>query len=127
MWDQGAILQAERGPYTGIESVGNTIEYLLIQRKDSIGFIELIRGKYKLSDYDYIKRNILGMTQEERDKIISMPFDDLWESLWGPSRDGFHAYRHEKEQGRQKLEALRVGTPSLETLIQESAPPHLTP
>ena len=83
---------------TGIECVAKSIEYLLIQRRDSIGFIELIRGKYKVNDYDYINKNIAGMTAAEREKIRTMSFDELWESLWGPSKDGFHAYKHEKEQ-----------------------------
>jgi 8-oxo-dGTP pyrophosphatase MutT (NUDIX family) len=126
-WNQAAALQADKAILTGLEAIGDTVEYLLIQRKDSIGFIELIRGKYKMTDYDYINKNIAGMTQLERDKILSMNFDELWESLWGPSKDGFHAYRHEKEQGRQKLDALKAGEPSLETLIKAAPPPYETP
>lgn len=126
-WNQAAALQSDKAVITGLETIGDSIEYLLIQRKDSIGFIELIRGKYKLNDYDYINKNIAGMTQIEREKILAMSFDDLWESLWGPSKDGFHAYKHEKEQGRQKLDALRSGEPSLEALIQSAPPPYSTP
>jgi len=126
-WNQADLLQSDRANITGLESTENSIEYLLIQRKDSIGFIELIRGKYKINDYEYITKNIAGMTQGERDRILSMNFDDLWESLWGPSKDGFHIYRHEKEQGRVKLDAIRVGSPSLEELIKNAPPPYSTP
>jgi 8-oxo-dGTP pyrophosphatase MutT (NUDIX family) len=126
-WNQAQILQAEKASLTGLESVAKSIEYLLIQRRDSIGFIELIRGKYKVNDYEYISKNIAGMTAIEREKIRAMNFDELWEMLWGPSKDGFHAYKHEKEQGRIKLEALRTGTPSLDTLIKEAPPPYDTP
>jgi len=126
-WDQAAILQGDKTSITGFEFPNIKIEYLLIQRKDSLGFVELIRGKYKLGDYDYIKHNISGMTQLERDRILTLPYDDLWEKLWGPVKDGFQSYRTEKEQGRQKLEALRTGTPSLETLIKELPPPFHTP
>lgn len=126
-WNQAAILQAEKAALTGLEPVASSIEYLLIQRKDSIGFIEIIRGKYKVTDVEYISKNIAGMTAIEREKIRTLSFDELWEGLWGPSKDGFHAYKHEKEQGRQKLDALRSGTPSLETLIKESNTPFDTP
>lgn len=126
-WNQAAILQSERTTLTGLEPVAGSIEYLLIQRKDSIGFIELIRGKYKVTDMEYIAKNIAGMTATEREKIRTQSFDDLWEGLWGPSKDGFHAYKHEKEQGRQKLDALRAGTPSLETLLNEAPPAFDTP
>lgn len=93
---------------------------MLIQRKDSIAFIEIIRGKYKLTELDYIKHTISGMTAAERQKLLTVPYDELWENLWGPTRDAQNTYRHEKEQGRQKLDALRSGTPSLDTLIKES-------
>lgn len=118
-WDQAATLQKQRTCVTTLDVSENNIEYLLIQRKDSIGFIELVRGKYKVADHEYIKKNVQGMTAEEKVKIISMPFDHLWESLWGPSKEGFHSYRNEREQSRQKLEMLRTGTPSLEALIAE--------
>jgi len=126
-WNQAASLSSDKTSLTGLESVQPSIEYLLIQRKDSIGFIELIRGKYKLNDYEYISKNIAGMTASEREKIRTMNFDELWESLWGPSKEGFHAYRHEKEQGRQKLEAIRTGTPSLDELLRDAPPPYPTP
>jgi 8-oxo-dGTP pyrophosphatase MutT (NUDIX family) len=112
---------------TGLESTDIQLQYLLIQRKDSLGFIELIRGKYKMGDVEYIKHNISGMTLGEREKINTMPYDQLWEELWGPAKDGFQAYRNEKEQGRQKLEALRSGTPSLASLIAEADAPFDTP
>jgi len=67
------------------------------------------------------------MTQLERERILTLTYDELWEKLWGPVKDGFQAYRAEKEQGRQKLEALRNGTPSLEAIIKESPPPFDTP
>ena len=89
--------------------------------------MELVRGKYKLGDYAYIKHTISGMTKVERDKILNLPYDDLWENLWGPAKDGFQSYRIEKEQGRQKLEALRSGTPSLQSLMQDLAEPFDTP
>jgi len=117
-WNQAAVLQSDKTSICGFESPDTGIEYLLIQRKDSIGFIEMIRGKYKLTDLEYIKHTIAGMTLAEREKLLTVPYDELWENLWGPTRDSHNTYRHEKDQGRQKLEALRVGTPSLESLIK---------
>ena len=71
----------------------------MIQRKDSISFIELIRGKYKLSDYDYIRQIVSSTTRGEREKLLTKTFDELWENVWGPAKEGNHSYRHEKEQG----------------------------
>jgi 8-oxo-dGTP pyrophosphatase MutT (NUDIX family) len=125
-WHQAALLQ-KKYIVNALDVSGNTIEYLLIQRKDSIGFIELIRGKYRPTDYDYIRKNIAGMTQHERDKVISMDFDEMWESLWGPLKEGSVSYKQEKEQSRAKLEVLRSGTPSLEQIVKESPAPYDTP
>jgi hypothetical protein len=124
-WNQAAVLQSEKS-LTGFEPDAG-IEYLMIQRKDSIGFIEMIRGKYKLSDIDYIRHTVSGMTLAEQEKLLFTPYDDLWENLWGPARDPQNNYRHEKEQGRQKLDALRNGSPSLQTIITESGASFDTP
>jgi 8-oxo-dGTP pyrophosphatase MutT (NUDIX family) len=48
------------------------------------------------------------MTREERHKILNLPFNVLWEQLWGPITDGANPYRQEKEASNQKLEALRA-------------------
>ena len=126
-WNQSAILQANHQTVTGFEFIEPKIEYLLIQRKDSIGYIELIRGKYQHGDYDYIKHHIAGTTASERQRLLDLPYDKLWEDLWGPPKEGQPLYRHEKEQGEYKIEQLRNGTPSLKTLIEESPPPFDTP
>ena len=99
----------------------------MIQRKDSIGFVEIMRGKYKLTDIDYIRNQIAGMTALERERLITMSFDDLWEGLWGPPQSGIHAYRNERDHARGKLEALRTGSPSLEQLIREAPPAQPSP
>lgn len=94
-------------------------EFLLIQRRDSIGFVEILRGKYKVGDDDYVRCQLRGMTRREQEKLLTMPFDSLWEDLWGPPRDSKHAYRAEKETSRAKLEELRSRSPSLEDLVKE--------
>jgi len=121
-WNQAEALF--NGGATGMESISSQIEYLLIQRRDSIGFIEMMRGKYRVGDREYIKQHLAGMTGEERTKLITTPFDDLWDSLWGPPQGGSHAYRNEKDQAKQKLEALR---PQLEELVSECTPAWSTP
>jgi 8-oxo-dGTP pyrophosphatase MutT (NUDIX family) len=94
------------------------IEYLLIQRRDSLGFIDIMRGKYRLGDIDYIKQQIRITTHDEQRRLLTDSFDTLWEGIWGPPVEGSHSYRHEKEQSRAKLETLRNGSPNLEELIK---------
>jgi 8-oxo-dGTP pyrophosphatase MutT (NUDIX family) len=86
------------------------VDFLLIRRRDSLGYIDILRGKYKLTDTEYIKQQLRGMTFAEQQNLLTHPFDTLWQTLWGPPTEGSNSYKHEKEQSRQKLDALRSGT-----------------
>jgi 8-oxo-dGTP pyrophosphatase MutT (NUDIX family) len=124
-WDQASALI--HGSPTGIDIEKHRLEFLMIQRRDSIGFIEIMRGKYKPFEHAYIVKNLAGMTAREREKLLREPFDRLWEELWGPIQEGSHSYRNEREQARAKLEALRTGTPSLEELMARAGDAWDTP
>lgn len=60
----------------------NNIQYLMIQRKDSLSFMEFIRGKYENDQDDYIKMLLSGMTINERKMLIDKPFEYLWNYVW---------------------------------------------
>ena len=118
-WNQAEQLIASDTSLNGLECVPQAnLEYLLIQRKDSLGFIDILRAKYNVTDIAYISQQLRGMTRSEQEKLLFEPFDSLWEQMWGPSPQGTNSYKNEKEQSRQKLEALRAGTPSLEEIIK---------
>jgi len=54
----------------------------MIQRKDSISYIEFLRGKYDLNNPAYILDLLNTCSIEERGRIQSYLFDDLWNTLW---------------------------------------------
>ena len=104
-WNPSKVLAEQDSAITGFEGAG-PIEYLLIQRRDSLGFVEMMRGKYSLTDYIYIIRQLKGMTMRERERFVKLPFQQLWNELWGA--DHSHTqYRQEKESSRLKLDAIR--------------------
>jgi 8-oxo-dGTP pyrophosphatase MutT (NUDIX family) len=110
------------------------LEYLMVQRRDSIGFIELLRAKYKLTDIGYIQEQIDGTTDVERTALLTKSFDELWTSLWGGSTlPENKQYRQEYEVAKQKFETLVEGytyngyTISLQILIQGATQTHQTP
>lgn len=43
----------------------NEFEYLMIQRVDSFGYIEFMRGKYSIHNYQFLKNIIDEMTVQE--------------------------------------------------------------
>jgi len=94
---------------SGYESSLKEIKFLMIQRRDSLGFIEIMRGKYKITDYNYIKYHINSMTKKEHEKILSQDFDTLWLGLWGVPKEQSQNYKNDKESSRNKFELLRNG------------------
>jgi 8-oxo-dGTP pyrophosphatase MutT (NUDIX family) len=55
---------------------------LMIQRKDTIGFTEFIRGKYNNEDVNQIQDLVDMMTLDEKKSLLEQSFHDLWHSMW---------------------------------------------
>jgi 8-oxo-dGTP pyrophosphatase MutT (NUDIX family) len=93
-----SLIQSSRTSFEGISSIGK-IEYLMIQRKDSLAFVEFIRGKYVLDDMLYLRKMLTNMTESERNRL-GVDFDELWKSVWGelPIRSHKHDYENSKEK-----------------------------
>jgi len=85
----------------------NELLFLLIQRKDTLGFVEFMRGKYNLENVDYIKNLLSIMTKTERQNILNFDFDDLWNKLWmnKPNNQYFNEY----ENSKMKFYKLKIG------------------
>jgi 8-oxo-dGTP pyrophosphatase MutT (NUDIX family) len=64
-----------------------SVSVLMVRRKDSMSYMEFIRGKYDSQDIDYVKRQIVNMTTQEQKLIVTEKFETLWSKLWGNSRD----------------------------------------
>jgi 8-oxo-dGTP pyrophosphatase MutT (NUDIX family) len=82
-------------------------EFLLVQRKDSLAYVELLRGKYVLENVKYIKQLLGNMTRHELDRLLAMSFQDLWSELWmyGASK----CYLKEYSDSESKLNRLKEG------------------
>ena len=85
----------------------NIIKYLLIQRKDTLGFVEFMRGKYNLENLDYIKELLKIMTIHERIKIINNEFDYLWNELW--MNFNSKKFHNEYSSSKEKFYKLKNG------------------
>jgi len=104
-FDIASTLASNSGLVTGMEN--QELEFLLIQRRDSLGFIELMRGRYKVTDIDYIRLHMNGITESERKKYCDGPFEDLWNGMWG--LDHSHLYKNEYETAKGKWEQIHKG------------------
>jgi len=57
-------------------------EIVMIERKDSISYIEFLRGKYKLEEPEYIQLLFNRMSVFEKDILLKKQFSNLWNNLW---------------------------------------------
>ena len=71
------------------------IKYVMIQRKDSLSFMEFVRGKYNQNDFNYIKQLIDYMTENEKTMILENTFDSIWNYTW--CQTSLHNFKHTKE------------------------------
>ena len=106
------------------------VEYVMIRRRDTLGFIDFMRGKYSVYNKEYILNMILQMTISEKSRLLTDPFETIWHDLWGSETGSgspqTEQYRMEEHVSREKFTQLRVGIVlkddfyTLETLIQLS-------
>ena len=80
-------------------------QYLLIQRKDTLGFVEFMRGKYDELNKDYIIKLFETMTIGEVDRINNHTFDELWNMLW--LNKNIKQYQTEYEISKKKFLNLK--------------------
>ena len=80
--------------------------YLLIRRKDSLSYVEFMRGKYKLTNHAYIQLLCNEMTTTERRKLLTGTFSELWHALW--SGQHTRQFRNESETAQAVFEAFRA-------------------
>ena len=66
----------------GILLFNNYGEIVMIERKDSISYIEFLRGKYKLDEPEYIQLLFNRMSVFEKDILLKKQFSNLWNNLW---------------------------------------------
>jgi ADP-ribose pyrophosphatase YjhB (NUDIX family) len=89
------------------KKTSNTVKYLLICRKDSLGYVEFVRGKYPLYNKEYIQNIIDEMTMQEKNNLLTKPFEQIWKDLWG----NFYGlqYRAEEKSSKDKFLQIKEG------------------
>ena len=126
---QGHLYQHCKSPITSIgiiafKKVDNEYRYLMICRKDSLGYVDFMRGKYPLHNKEYLMNIINEMTVDEKRRILEDDFETLWKNLWG-NLLGIQ-YRGEERTSHDKYNALKEGVMiknklyTLKSLIEES-------
>ena len=104
--------------------IKNKFKFLMIRRKDSLGYVDFLRGRYKVNNLEYLQNMINEMTNDEKDRLLNKGFDELWTNLWGC--DLGMNNRGEEKLSRDKFNNLRNGISidskfiNLENIIKKS-------
>ena len=85
----------------------NGLQFLMLRRKDSFGYIDFIRGKYSPYNIDHIQSVVNEMSIYEKEKILNESFDNLWKNMWGNISN--LQYRSEEFTSKKKFELIRSG------------------
>ena len=88
----------------GYKIQNNQLYFLLIQRKDTIGYIDFLRGKYDQNKDKILEILFSEMTQRERERIKTLPFDTLWNELW--VNHNSRVFITEKKNSKIKFESV---------------------
>ncbi len=84
----------------------NKIEYLLIKRKNSLNYVEFLRGKYSIGNIDYLIKSFNFFTNDEREMLKTRDFDYLWSNLWGSNAS---VNNNEYKESKEKFNQLKTG------------------
>jgi 8-oxo-dGTP pyrophosphatase MutT (NUDIX family) len=89
----------------------NVIELLIIKRKDSLAFIDFMRGKYIMEDRNYILNLLNNMSVSERTYLLENDFATIWNYLWNYNTNNL--YRNEEKLSKIKFNKLKHGYTSI--------------
>ena len=110
---------------TNIEpNIEPNIQYLMIRRKDSFGYIDFIRGKYSPYNIYQIQNIVNEMSTQEKELIITDTFEELWKKMWGETSNV--QYKNEELVSSKKFDVIKNGVMvdneliTLKDIVQQS-------
>lgn len=85
------------------------IKFLMIQRKDTMGYIDFVRGKYSSNEQERLKKLkvcLTEMTFKEKNNLLTQTFDEIWNNLWINHES--KCFKNEYENAKKKFNQLNV-------------------
>ena len=110
-----------------IDELDSIVDYLFIRRKNSLNYVEFMRGKYDLDNTTYLENILNLISEEEKDMLLTNEFHNLWNKLWEYNKKNNN---NEYKNSEAKFNILKKGYYTkkneinifinLETIIQNS-------
>ena len=54
----------------------------MIRRKNTFGYIDIIKGKYNIDNFILMQNLVNVMTINEKNDIVNFTFEELWNKMW---------------------------------------------
>jgi len=86
----------------------NILNYLMIRRKNSFGYIDFIKGKYSINNIEQMQNNIDEMSIYEKSIVSDESFDFLWKQLWCENAN-LSNYKNEEYICLKKFDLIKNG------------------
>ena len=97
-------------PAAHVSSGSDILQYLMVQRKDTMGYIDFIRGRWPENDAAEKTRALTTyleeMTCEERKRLRTHDFESLWDMIWVNHTS--RIYINEFMEARRKYQKLNL-------------------
>lgn len=87
--------------------INNQIKLLLIQRCHSYEFVNFIIGKYNINDGKYIINMFRNITPDEKNKLLTLPFNELWNEVWYDPE--YETVKKKYKKSLNKFEYIKYG------------------
>ena len=84
-------------------------KFLMIQRKDTMGYTDFVRGKYpddKLGIESVLPIFLNEMTHQEKHNLLTKDFNEIWKSLW-VNHDS-KCFKNEYDYAYKKFQRLNI-------------------
>lgn len=91
-----------------VASYMKSIQFLLVRRKHSLGYMEFVRGKYLKDNIDGITYLFQQMTPLEINKLKTMEFEDIWNDMWGGDIKKISLNKKEYIDSKYKFDCLKT-------------------
>lgn len=92
-------------------------EYLMVQRKDSLCFVEVCRGRYSMFNTDYILYLFAHMTQEEKETLKTKEFSEFWDTMWMHRKGNASEFNMAKAQFAMLKNGVRIKDKDGNTIV----------
>lgn len=98
------LISSRRLYFNYTNNIYPKLKFLMIQRKDTMGYIDFLRGKYETEKE--IKIFVDEMTEEEKKSLLNDTFDNNWDKLW--VNHNSNLYKNEYMKAKEKFEKLDI-------------------